>query len=369
MSQKIKVLHIIPNLKTGGAEKICYELLKNLPKDKFIGGVILFKDEEKNHNENSWINDLKREEITVISQRKKNLFDFGNFYQLFQNIKKWQPDIVHTHLGGDIYGRLAAKLAKVPVIISTEHNLNRQERLGAKFFKTMSARFTDIIIAVSLAVKKDAIKRYNLKEDKVKVIYNGIDLKKFKSEIKDEKEKNQPLVFGSLGRLVPQKGFDILLKAVTLTKKQDYLLKIGGMGEDKKLLEKIIKDLKLQNRVTLLGQVEPISFLNSLDVFIISSYWEGFGLVAVEAGALNKPVIASQIDGLAEIITEKTGWPFLNGSSLELAHQIDNIFDNWETEVINEKIKANYKNIEENFSASKMTSEYINLYLSFAKKL
>jgi len=367
MPQKIRILHIIPNLNPGGAENICYELLKNLPKDKFIGGVILFKDEDKNFNENSWINNLKNEGITIISQRKRFLFDFRNFYQLFKNIKKWQPDIVHTHLGGDIYGRLAAKFAKIPIIISTEHNLNKQEKIGARILKTISARFADIIVAVSLAVKKDAIKRYGLKDNKVKIIYNGIDLEKFKPETK--KEKEQPLVFGSLGRLVPQKGFDVLLKAIPLTKRRDYLLKIGGAGKDKNILEKMIKDLKLQNRVSLLGQVEPISFLNSLDVFIISSYWEGFGLAAIEAGALKKPIIASKIDGLAEIITEKTGWSFKSESPLELAHQIDNIFENWDKEIINEKIEANYKNIEENFSASKMASDYINLYLSFAKKL
>lgn len=362
MSQKIKILHIIPNLNPGGAERVCYELIRNLDATKFSKAVLLFKDSNLKDKSNPWINDLKVQGITVFRQSKNHFIDPLNFWKIIKNIHKYQPDIIHTHLGGDIYGRLAAKLTGTPIIISTEHNLNYSENFGAHLLKKLTAKYAHKICAVSKAVARDAKKRYKLSDNQLTVIYNGLDLDKFKNDSKIKKSKL--LTIGALGRLVPQKGFDILLEAISQTSQKNYLVKIGGEGIEHNILQKKINDLKIENQVTLLGQVEPISFLQSIDIFVISSRWEGLGLVALEAGALKKPTIASKIDGLQEIITSKTGWPFSPASSIDLAQKIDYLLINFKQPEIAEKVAANYQNIQANFSVAKMTETYQNLYLS-----
>jgi len=366
MQKSIRILQIIPNLKAGGAEKIVYQLLTNLDKNKFSSAVLLFKDDLEN---TSWKKNLSSKNVKVTSLSKQSLFDWHNFYQIIKAIKNYQPDIVHTHLGGDIYGVLAAKLAGAPIIISTEHNLNLTERKSATLLKKICAHLVNKIFAVSEAVRKDAIARYSLKPSKIAVIYNGVDLQEFTTEKRKEIDtKNKILTIGSLGRLNSQKGFSTLIEAVAKTTHKNYILEIGGEGELRPVLENQIKTLGLNNRIKLIGEVKASDFLKKIDVFILSSLWEGLGLVALEAGAALKPTIVSETDGLVEIIDESRGFLFTKGDSNDLANKIDYLINNLNTPEIAAKVEKNYLNIKNNFALEVMLKNYTRAYEDLYKK-
>ena len=322
MTKKIKILYILPNLSRGGAEKVCHDLLVSLDKEKFSLSLLLFK--ENNASEN-WKTEIKSSGVEIVSLKKTCLIDLNNFWQIIKAIKKINPDILHCHLGGDIYGRLAGKILNVPIIVSTEHNINKNESLIARYLKTMSAKYALKIFAVSNSVKVDAEKRYNIKSEKIEIIYNGIETNKFnirKSEINSENE-NSKIIIGAIGRLSEQKGFKILIEATKKTENENYLVQIAGTGNQELILKNKIKELKLENRIELIGEVDSAIFLNKLDVFVLPSLWEGLGLVILEAGAANKPTIASKIDGVKEILNDDSSWLFEAGNSNELAKKID----------------------------------------------
>ncbi len=356
MPKSIKILHILPSLVRAGAERVVYDLSLGLPKDKFQSGILLFKD---NGAGKDWQTELTNNGIEIFSLRKNYLVDLINFWKIYRQIKKFSPNIVHTHLGGDIYGRLAAKLARVPVIVSTEHNLNVSESSLARFFKKVTIRFADKIFAVSRAVKDDACKRYNLPSEKIAVIYNGIDFNRFQAK---PKALIKPHVIGALGRLTIQKGFDTLIEAISYLKNQNIIVKIAGEGELKNVLTKQIEKLNLQTKIKLVGLVDPVEFLSSIDVLVAPSLWEGLGLSILEAGAMNKPVIASEIDGIREIINEKTGFSFPVSQAEELAKQLDFVLENLESEIVKEKSLSLKTKVMNDFSLKKMQDEYAAWY-------
>jgi len=359
MTRKIKILHILPNFSRGGAERVCFNILNNLNLEKFSPYLLLFKENKEGSDFKSILNSKG---IEIISLEKKCLIDLKNFFQIIKIINKLKPDIVHTHLGGDIYGRFAAKLCKTPLIVSTEHNLNYTEKSSATYLKNLSARYADKIFSVSEAVKRDAIKRYNLNPEKIQTIYNGIDLNIFKKESENTINEKDVYILGALGRLTEQKGFETLIKAVSKTNNKNYLVNIAGVGELETVFKKQIINLGLENKIKLLGLVDSRKFFNEIDFFIFPSYWEGLGLAVLEAAASKKPIIASRIDGVKEIINEDDVLLFTVKDSDDLAKKIDYLIDNFNKPETKEKIDALYQNVTKNFSLEKMISSYEDAY-------
>jgi glycosyltransferase involved in cell wall biosynthesis len=356
MPKKIKILHLLPNLSQGGAEKVCCDLLLNLNQEEFSPSLLLFKE---NGAGNEGKKKLIARNIKIISLQKKYLLDLINFWNIFKTIKKIKPDILHTHLGGDIYGCLAGKLAGVPIIVSTEHNLNQTERGIITALKKFTSRYVVKIFAVSEAVKKDAIKRYKIVPEKITVIYNGIDLSVFKPI---EHKENKPLVIGSLGRLTEQKGFETLIKAATKTENKNYLVKIAGTGNLEEMLKNKITTFNLTNRIELLGEVKAPDFLANIDIFVFPSLWEGLGLALLEAGAMAKPIIASETGGIKEIITDDNGWLFPTGNATELAAKIDLVIDNFNSEETKAKTKKIKNLVDSQFNLNMMVEAYGEWY-------
>ncbi|MCK5846165.1 MAG: glycosyltransferase [Bacteroidales bacterium] len=152
--------------------------------------------------------------------------------------------------------------------------------------------------------------------DKVKTIYHGIDTEQLNEEnngrIIEIEEKGHGIILGNAGRLTVQKGQDNLIEVAKKLKDKniDFTLFLAGTGELKEELQKRIDDYGLQNDVILLGFVDDVeSFMRSIDIFLLSSIWEGFGFVIVEAMAKSKPVVAFDITSNPEIIAaNETGF-------------------------------------------------------------
>lgn len=355
MSKKIKILHILPSLSRGGAEKVCFDIVSNLDREKFSPSLILFKD---NGEGLDWRGKLKEASIPLHSLKKKYKIDLKNLWQIYRTIVEIKPDIVHTHLGADVYGRIAAHFARVKVIVSTEHNINKSERPVISWLKKITAKWADVIFPVSQAVKNDAIDRYKISSDKLIVIYNGIDTNYFSNNAIVKNENEAELVIGAMGRLSKQKGFALLIEAAEKIRYKNYKILIAGEGELEADLRSQIKLLGLEDKIELVGKVKSRDFLKKIDIFVFPSLWEGLGLVALEAAAMRRPIVASATGGIREIISDESGYLFETGNENDLARQINELIAHLNDDTQKVKVERAYEIISQRFTLDKMIFDY-----------
>ncbi len=366
MSKKIKVLHLLPNLSGGGAEKICRQILLGLNKEKFEACLLLFKDNNSSLNEKEKIK-LKKKNIKIISLKKRYLFDPLNFFSIVKNLKKIKPNIIHSHLGGDIYGPLASFFVNKKIkIISTEHNINKSEKKVTRILKRFTSKKIDKVCAVSLAVKNDAMSRYDIDKKKIELVYNGVDVNYFR--INKSNGNNEKIIIGSMGRLSRQKGHEILINAFSKINNDNLNLEIAGQGHLKKQLQTQINNLKLNNKVNLVGQVNNREWLSKIDIFVMPSLWEGLGLAVLEAAACQKPIVASSVDGIIEILTKDNSFLYKKNDSNELAQKLDYLIKNLNTFAVEEKINNAYVLVKNKFSLNSMIKKYQNIYENTASQ-
>jgi glycosyltransferase involved in cell wall biosynthesis len=356
MDKKIKITYIMPSLARGGAERFLIDLLSSLNRQRFEPSLILFKEKGVGYEELSLLN------IPTIVLEKRSKIDLRNIWQIYKNLKEISPDIVHTQLGGDIRGRLAAKLAKIKIIISTEQNINHNEDLGRRLAKIITSFWTKAIVAITPAVATDMKKRYLLNDSKCQIIIpNGLPLNKFPYQ--EERPQGLEIIVGAVGRLNKQKGFDNLITAWHQLRPEKTKLLIAGSGPEEKYLKQQIKKTGLETKISLLGDVADMpSFYQSLNLFIMPSRWEGQGIAALEAGASGVPVLASASDGLAEIIQTDTAWVCAKDQVENLATTLKDALSNLNSEEAKKRQRNLRDLIVRNFSITKSTEAYSQLY-------
>lgn len=366
--KKIKISYIIPSLDRGGAERFFVDLIKNVDKEIFEPSLLLYK------RSGDWQKELDLLGVKVIVLEKKKRFDVLNFYQMFKAIRSLKPDIVHTQLGADIYGVLAAKLAGVKKIISTEVNINLRETRLYNIIKTFSLKFCDKIIAVSEAVRLDASDRYGYKKEKAVIIYNGIEIGNFPLlplktlAERSFKKRNINCVFGTIGRLEEQKGHKYLIKAFKDSRLKDAKLIIAGEGSHRDSLKKLITRLNLKSRVELRGKVVASDFFKEIDVFVFPSLWEGMGIVLVEAALSGRPVIFSDVAGANEVLDKETAWPLKAKAISSWTDEMVEMKENYNAPEVALKVLKARQLVSARFDIKLITKKHQELYLSLLKK-
>ena len=224
--------------------------------------------------------------------------------------------------------------------------------------------FIDKVILVSDSLKGEMIKKSGIKIKKLVRIYNGINVKsKFSKEIKFNFKENS---IGIIGNLENRKGHDVLINSLPKIIKKFPLIKLYIIGStsniNKKNLDILIENLKINDNV------EWIPYQNNIEniyrglkiVVMPSKNYESFGRIAVEAMAFKKPIVASNVGGLKEIISNKhDGFLFDNGDSNKLADIILEILNN--NDLYDNLIKNGYKKFRLNFTSDIMSKNYYNL--------
>lgn len=353
--EKIKIIHIITSLNFGGAERMLLDLARGFSSEFFEIKVVTVV------RGGSLEEDFKETGIEVRVFEKRGKVGLGVIWKLWRFLRHEKPDIVHTHLfGGDTWGRIAAILARVPVIISTEHNTNFDEGWVKRKLKKFLSLFTKKIVAVSEAVKNYSVSRDKIKEKKIAIIANGINLDKFSGI--PEKEFGDPPVIGVVGRLEEQKGHKYLFEALNLIKIIPWKLWVVGDGSKKNELERLAKDLNLRERIIFLGARKNIpEILSGIDIFAFPSLWEGLGLAALEAAAAGKPIVASRVGGIPEIISDgETGILVEPKNVKSLADGLERVLlGKIDAKEMGARAK---KMVQEKFGAEKMAEAYDKLY-------
>lgn len=351
-NNKIKIVYIIPTLNTGGAEKMLVDLILGLDKEKFEPELICLKRSgilgEK----------LTSDNIQINTFNFKSGLDVTGFRKLYLYLKKQKPDIVHTHLfGADVHGIIAAKLAGVKLIFSTEHNINLQESVLKRFVKSLIYSEATKIIAVSGAVE-EYLKKWKIRDGSIRVIYNGIDANKFIRT----RNPNEKIIIGALGRFTKQKAFNVLIEAINIIRNENIECRIAGFGEEESNLKRQVESLELTEKIKFFPKQDNAEeFLNGLDIFVFPSLWEGLGIVALEAGAMELPVVASDLPAIKEIIENgKDGLLFETGSPKDLADKLLTL-----TKDQGKRIDLGYnlnKKIKSKFGIESMVKNYEAIY-------
>ena len=236
------------------------------------------------------------------------------FWGMVSLIRRESPQIVHTHLfKSDFHGRLAARIAGVPVVVSTLHSIDpwAQERSLGRLYG-WTARFADRVIAVSEDVRRFHATYTGIPEEKLVTIENGVDIHRFaglessgRAVRKELDFDNAALVFGVVGRLTPPKDHSTFLKAATLILKKVPKARflIVGEGPLRKDLEVQAQKTGLGNAVIFTGLRKDVpAVLAALDVLVFSSLWEGLPVALLEGMAAARPIVATTVGGIPEVV-------------------------------------------------------------------
>jgi len=349
----------------GGAERILFDVINNLDKNIFEPKLVCLKGGEEKFS--LWKNELESQgiEIIIIDPVVK-MGRLKRLIKTMEYLKNEKPDIVHTQLfSADVVGRIAAKLAGRKIIISTEHNLNLADGIIKRIFKALTSRLSFKIIAVSEAVKEYAIAREGADPKKTDVIYNGIETEKFRFDGRDYNKKN--IIIGAMGRLTFQKGFDFFIKSIARLNEPGLECLIAG-GEDvrengRESLENLIRDMDLEEKIKLAGlQKNPLDFYKKIDIFVLSSRWEGFPIVLLEAGMAGLPVVAAEVGGIGEVIKDGHNGILVKSGDIEgLSEKLKYLIDHpEERDRTGNNLK---KTILEKFNISKTVRKYESVYI------
>ncbi len=334
--QRINLLYVITKLELGGAQKQLLSLIDHLNKEKFRLFLFTAKDGLL-IPEASSINGLTIKKSRWLECPISPLKDLLALIEIYLFIKKNNIGIVHTHSSkAGILGRLAARLTKVKIIVHTVHGWSfndyqpNGERLFFIWLERLSAQFTDKLIVVSNYDKQKGLDNRIGKENQYSLIRYGIEYAEF--GIKDQNIRRElgintnDLVVCMVSCFKPQKSPQDFIRLAFLVNKAlpDARFLLVGDGILRKKIERLIRKFNLEKQVTLTGWRRDIPrILSAIDVFVLTSLWEGLPTSALESMASSKAIVSTHTGGVAEIIVEgKVGFLVLPGDINKMSERL-----------------------------------------------
>jgi glycosyltransferase involved in cell wall biosynthesis len=306
-----RICHIISGDLWAGAEAQVYHLINELSGIKSLTvSVIVF-------NDGILAKKLKLREIktTIVNEHNKPFLSF--LKELCKELKAVKPDIIHVHGYKEaIIGGLAGRICGIDKLIRTHHGKGVLDGcLKHRILEFFIARFLiKWNIAVSEDLKKFLIEKGIAKEINIRVIHNGVATqeivcRKSRKVLKEELGISQDaFVIGTLGRMVAVKGHSYFLEGAKQVKalKSNVIFVLAGDGPLKADAMNFIQQERLDETVKLLGfRNDPYDLLNMFDVFALTSLHEGIPMVLLEAMSLEKPIVATAVGGIPEILTNR----------------------------------------------------------------
>jgi len=305
----LRILHLIDGLKIGGAEVLLRDLVSGLRDAGFQVSVGFSTPGPVRDS----IHDMG---ISLTRLPRLMRVDPVLFIGMCQLIRRERPQIVHTHLfKSDFHGRLAARLCKVPVIVSTAHNIDAWARwalLG--YLYGLTAQLADRIIAVSDEVRDFQILYAHTPAVKIVTINNGVNVSMFENQIENGRAVREELglneaapVIGIVGRLERQKDHNTFLDAAAHLKQAlpEARFLIVGDGSLREELIARARALDLLPSVIFCGIREDIpAVLAAIDLLVFSSRWEGLPVTLLEGMASGLPIVSTAVGGIPGAVVE-----------------------------------------------------------------
>ncbi len=369
----MKVCHVAMGDLWAGAEVQLLSLIKYLARlPGFEWSVILF-------NEGRLADELRKLPVSLTIISEQTFSPIGIAYRLAKALRKIRPDVVHTHKYKDSFiGTLVAKSLGVRHVVRVVHGLpepfnglgNAKMLAYTAVDRLITDWFVDRVLAVSLDIEKVLIRMYG--SNRVSCIHNGIDLSAVQVTTPKEALRRKwqiaedAVVIGTVGRLVPVKGHFILMEATRILQAsiKNMTLVLVGDGPLRKDLEANAKRLSLEKFVIFAGQQDQsYDFMNMMDVFVLPSLHEGIPMVLLEALALQRPVVATRVGGIPEVISHDSCGKLVEvGDAADLAKNLKELIE------MPDKARAfaleGRRQVEQEYSANTMANRTAEMYRS-----
>lgn len=305
----MKILLLTTHLNIGGIGTYTVTLAKALKakgEDVFVascGGVLVPELIEGN------VSHIK---LDILTKSELSLKVFKAIFEIYRVVKKLDIDVIHAQTRvTQVVGFFVSRLCRVAVV-TTCHGFFRKN-IG----RTLVPSWGDRVIAISEAVQEHLVKDFQVAKNKISLIYNGIDVKKFLRDF-SEKEKDDLRnkfgikkgcpVIGTVARFTPDKGHDVLLYALydILKEKPDVQLVFVGEGKERSKVIDLVQRLNLsENVIFIKPQLHTVNILSIIDVFMFTpKRKEGLGIAVLEALASGKVVVATDVGGISTVIKD-----------------------------------------------------------------
>ncbi len=359
----IKICHVIPTLVQGGAEKQMALLVSHLNRQQFSPHVLVLTADGPLHDS------LRATGVPVEIIGKRWKFDPGAWMRLRRKLRSIAPDIVHTWLfAGNAYGRTAARSAGVPVVVAGERCVDPWKRWWHYAIDRRLARSTARIVTNTSAVV-DFYARHGLPQDKFSVIPNAVEIPETERLERAECWKRLGIpprgkLVLAVGRLWQQKGYKDLIWAADMLRSaySDMWFVIVGEGPDLATLQRFRDSISAADSVRFVGHREDaLALISTCDVLWNGSLYEGQSNTILEAMALGKPVIASDIPGNRDlVIHEHTGYLYPLGDIQTLCRYTLKLLESPES--ADRLGQAAQQRVRTEFSVQRMVASHEHLY-------
>jgi sugar transferase (PEP-CTERM/EpsH1 system associated) len=362
----VRVMHVVAALRSGGMERGVVKLVNGLDPTRVRSMICSTQPAGP-------LRDEVESTVPVFELDRRDGNDIRLPRDLYRLFRRERPDIVHTHAWGTLLeGLLAARLARVPVVVHGEHG-TLQLRRYQRYLQRWGWSAADQVLSVSSRLADRMAAQTGFARDRIHTIRNGVDLSRFGAI--------EPMlaraalgvaatsrVIVTVGRLVPVKAHRMLLDSVALLRGRhpDATLILAGDGPLKGPLTEQAAALSLGDSVRFLGERADVeTVLAAGDVFVLSSDSEGLSNTILEAMASRLPVVATDVGGAAELVRPgETGWLVRPYSAAALAEALDAALSDGETRQA--MGRAGRRRAEAEFGLDAMVRRYERLYCEAA---
>lgn len=368
MSKKYRVLHIIDSFGMGGAQEVTLNLLKHTDHNLFEPEVACL------YGKGTYWEKYKRLGIPVHSLSP---FKFIPLYipALFFKCLGRKYDIVHTHLiASNLIAKPIAALTLIPLRFNHDHSNDyyRYKQKIRLWGDMLMNKLSSHIIAVSSSTRDFLLKWENIPENKITVVINGVDIERFYPQ--GEKRNHaiekwglprNKIIIGGVGRLHFSKNYRLFLNiaANILLKRNDVHFAIAGNGPDENDLKRLASKLGISSHVSFLGYIRDMTeFYPVMDIFLLTSRYEGTPMTVLEAMACRIPVIAPALDGIIEVLKDgKSAMLCKEGNDKEFIEKLSLLIN--QPELSATLATKAYEDVQKNFSAGRMARDVEQIYL------